>query len=455
MKKKAIQAENKKQAKPSKQAGLPDNLSETCTKYPLSWKKRLLNNAGLLLMTLLFIEIISFLAYGIATNQFFSFADLSSKRSLIVQNVPADEGFVVGGLKVPWKVPIHPYYGFGKPQGFDFLQQPDDGIQNDPKGIIVVITGGSVAFGLFNHKKALLQEYLQRIPVFKDKNIHILLLGYLAWKQPQQVTALTYYLAMGGKVDIVINLDGHNEIVDTNTNYKKDVYPAYPWLWYYLASNTISAGELRLIGEIRYWKVLRHSLAEFIDKVAYGVSTNVIWFFFDRLFESGIEQRNIRLSKLQSRDKNSRTFSRFGPDRDFESLQARLEFSSDIWRTSSIQLNRIMKANGGDYFHFLQPNQYVPQSKHFTQQERIQAYDPRRAKAIETGYPYLIAASSQLKAQEVKFFDLTAMFKDVEAAVYRDTCCHFNDFGNELLAREIVTKIAQYYANNAVLTAAE
>jgi hypothetical protein len=181
----------------------------------------------------------------------------------------------------------------------------------------------------------------------------------------------------------------------------------------------------------------------------------VIWYFFDRLFESGIEQRNIGLSDLQSRNKNSRTFSRFGPDRYFESIRARLEFSTDIWRASSIQLNRIVKANGGDYFHFLQPNQYVPRSKNFTQQEIKQAYDPRRAKAIVIGYPFLIAASSQLKAQEVKFFDLTNMFKDVEAAVYSDTCCHFNDFGNELLAREIGTKIVQHYANNAALTAAE
>jgi hypothetical protein len=255
MMKKTIQSENRKQVEPSSQADLSDKLTGTHTTSPISRKKRFVNNAGLLLMTLLIIELISFLAYGAATNRLFSFTDLNSKRSLIVQNVPTDEGFVVGGLKVPMNVPIHPYYGFGKPQGFDFLQQPDDGIQNDPNGIIVAITGGSVAYGVFNQKKALLQEYLQGIPGFEDKNIYIVLLGYYAWKQPQQVTALTYYLTMGGRADILINLDGHNEIVDTNTNYRQDVYPAYPWLWYYLASNTISAGELRLIVEIRYWKV--------------------------------------------------------------------------------------------------------------------------------------------------------------------------------------------------------
>jgi len=415
-----------------------------------SRKRRFTYAAGLLLLTLLMIEIASFIVYGIVSKQLFSFSDLNTQRNLIIQNVPSDDGFEVGGVKIPWNVPIHPYYGFGTPKGFDFLQQANDAVQNDPNSIVVAITGGSVAYGLYNTQKVFLQEYFEGIPEFEGKNIHIVLLGYFAWKQPQQATALTYYLTMGGKVDILINLDGHNEIVDANTNYKKNVYPAYPWLWYYVASNTISAGELRLIGEVRYWKTLRYSAAVSAEKVAYGVTANVIWYLFDRVLASGIEHRNVRLSDMKSEDKDSRPFSRFGPDRQFESNQNRLAFSTKIWSESSLQLNRIMQANGGDYFHFLQPNQYVPGSKRFTREERRTAYDPRRAKAIKTGYPYLIRASAQLKMQDVKFFDITGMFKDVDAAVYRDKCCHFNNFGNELLAKEIGATIVQHYTINGV-----
>ena len=426
-----------------------DKFSGAHTAYPISRIKRFFYSACLLLITIVILEIASFTVYSIVTKRFFSFTDLNTQRSLIVENAPADEGFEVGGLKIPWNVPIHPYYGFGKPSGFDFLQQPADGVQNDPNGIIVALTGGSVAFELFHKQKALLQQQLESIPGFEKKNIHVVLLGYFAWKQPQQATALTYYLTMGGKVDILVNLDGHNEIVDANTNYYKKVYPAYPWLWYYLASNTISADELRLIGEIRYWKTLRHSSAEFAEKFAHGISANVIWYFFDRFFESGIEERNVHLAEMKSEDKNYRPFSRFGPDREFGSLQSRLDFSTKIWATSSIQLNRIMKANSCDYFHFLQPNQYVPQSKHFSLEERRIAYDPRRAKFVALGYEYLIKAYSQLKAQGVNFFDLTNMYKDVDETVYRDTCCHFNDLGYELLAKKIGETVVQHYTKNA------
>ena len=417
----------------------------------VSGKKRLVYGMVLLLLTIAFIEFASFMAYVIVTRQSLSLADLDTARARIIENVPTDDGFEVAGLEIPWNVPIHPYYGFGNPEGFNFLQQPDDGVQNDPNGLIVAITGGSVAFSLYNEKKEILQAYLQGIPEFEGKNIHVVLLGYFAWKQPQQVTALTYYLTMGGKVDMVINLDGHNEIVDANTNYRMKVYPAYPWLWYYVASNSVSATELRLIGEVRYWKSLRHSSAEFAEGVSYGVSTNVIWYFLDRLIESSFEQRNVRLSELQSGKDNSRPFRRFGPDREFNSAESRLKFSTQIWQSSSIQLDRIMKANGGEYFHFLQPNQYVLQSKTLSREERRTAYDPRRARAIEGGYPYLIQASSHLQNEQVQFYDLTAMYKDVKETVYRDKCCHVNKLENELLAKEIGARIVQYYVNKRQL----
>jgi hypothetical protein len=424
----------------------PDESSGEKTVDNASRKKRLAYGVILLLLTLAFIEFSSFMVYFIVTKQPVSLADLSTARSHIIENVPTEDGFEVGGLKVPWDVPIHPYYGFGRPEGFDFLQQPDERVQNDPNGVIVAITGGSVAFGLYNQQKEFLQRYLEDIPEFEGKNIHVVLLGYFAWKQPQQATALMYYLTMGGKVDIVINLDGHNEIVDTNTNYRKKVYPAYPWLWYSLASNAVSAAELRLIGEVRYWKGLRYSLATFAEKTAFGISSNVVWYFLDRLFESGIEQREVRLSELQSSSKSSRPFRRFGPDRQFESLQSRREFSTQIWLSSSIQLDRITKANGGEYFHFLQPNQYVPRSKSFTREERRKAYDPRRANAVKVGYSYLITASPQLQNEQVKFYDLTNIYKDITETVYRDACCHVNKFGNELMAQKIGSVIVQHYA---------
>ena len=299
--------------------------SENKTTRPTSRKKRVVYSVILLTLTVALIEFVSFVTYWVATKEPFSFSYLTAKRNKIVENAPSDEGFEVAGLKIPWDVPIQPYYGFGKPDGFDFLQQPEDGVQNDPNGVIVAITGGSVAFNFYHDGKEELRTILQDIPKYKGKNIHVILLGYFAWKQPQQAAALMYYLTMGGNVDIVINLDGHNEIVDSNTNVANGVFLAYPWLWYYLATNTVSPAELRLIGEIRFWKSLRYSVADFANKATCGISANVAWYFLDRIIETRVEQRNMRLSDLQSESENSRPFRRFGPDRHFESLEDQLK----------------------------------------------------------------------------------------------------------------------------------
>lgn len=78
-----------------------------------------------------------------------------------------------------------------------------------------------------------------------------------------------------------------------------------------------------------------------------------------------------------------------------------------------------------------------------TAEERRPAFDPDHPyrEPVRLGYPYLIAAGSELVAAGVRFHDATYLFSTVDATVYFDTCCHFNQDGNELLARRIADAI--------------
>lgn len=66
-----------------------------------------------------------------------------------------------------------------------------------------------------------------------------------------------------------------------------------------------------------------------------------------------------------------------------------------------------------EYFHFLQPSQYVAPSKPMSPEERevaIREDHPYRESA-ELGYPYLIEEGRLLSQRGVRFHDLTGMLR--------------------------------------------
>jgi len=132
-----------------------------------------------------------------------------------------------------------------------------------------------------------------------------------------------------------------------------------------------------------------------------------------------------------------------GPRVDFETDADLYEHLVDIWQRSSLQLDRLCRANGIRYYHFLQPNQYVDGSKLLTADERSQAFTedhPYRA-GVEMGYPLLVRAGVDLSAQGVRFVDLTRVFIDEESTLYVDDCCHFNEAGNRLIAARVTHEL--------------
>jgi hypothetical protein len=97
------------------------------------------------------------------------------------------------------------------------------------------------------------------------------------------------------------------------------------------------------------------------------------------------------------------------------------------------------------YFHFLQPNQYVPRSKPMGKEEKSTAFAPKggyRA-CVMLGYPVLRREGQHLIDAGVVFTDLTMAFKDIEQPVYVDTCCHVGELGSRIIADAIANVIQQ------------
>ena len=108
-------------------------------------------------------------------------------------------------------------------------------------------------------------------------------------------------------------------------------------------------------------------------------------------------------------------------------------------------MNDVAERNGMEYYHFLQPNQYLPGSKPLSNQEMAKAYlpDTPRARNVRNVYPLLIRQGRYLSNHGVRFFDLTQIFRDNHETLYRDDCCHFNRRGYELLAEAMLGRILE------------
>ena len=102
-------------------------------------------------------------------------------------------------------------------------------------------------------------------------------------------------------------------------------------------------------------------------------------------------------------------------------------------------MHNLCAANDVEYFHFLQPNQYLVGSKIMTQEERSVAISENQPykRGVGPGYPRLIEAGEELRRRGISFHDLTMLFANNDETLYIDTCCHLNERGYGMIAEAI------------------
>lgn len=357
---------------------------------------------------------------------------------------------------------LHPYLGFvldsrlnwppqnaktGAPVSrFGFRADASPVTQREPDRVVIGITGGSVAGMMSRYGAEVFIDELRRHAAFADKRIDLVPLAIGGFKQPQQLLALTYVQSLGGEFDLVVNLDGFNEIALPLIEGRPDQWPAAaPRLWNLYAEKAPDPQVRRLIGRADYLGTLRRDLASAMDGPwRWSVATNLLWRTVDDALARWVASAEQALERVAvDADTRGGTASR-------EGYLAELV---ELWRRCSQQLDELCRARGIRYYHFLQPNQYVPGSKPLTDEERATAFaeDSQYREPVRAGYPALRAAGRRLQASEVRFADLTMLFASREETLYIDSCCHLNQLGNELLAREMARVIARDHGEGAIV----
>jgi ABC-type polysaccharide/polyol phosphate transport system ATPase subunit len=389
-----------------------------------------------------------------ANATFVDTTQITGAKTVLATNVPAPfDGFESEIL--------HPYMGYvydrpiaaatGTYMGFGFW--PEATIhRRAPDTVIVGIFGGSMAMMLARDGKKVLQEEFAKLPAFRGKKIIVVQAGAGGYKQPQQLMAFEYLQSMGGQFDVVINLDGFNEItLPAIENLPNGVSPWYPRDWVYRVQEFSNTPLLSAMGSLTLYKEWRIEMAKVADTfpMRYSMTASAVWKGVDRLMDKLIRLKRYQMDNIKPVGREKYVISGPAYARTLEDADGIVQDSVQHWARGSTLMRQAVEASGAQYYHFLQPNQYQPDSKPMSAEELKKAFNPTSPYRpwVVKGYPLLQSEGAALKADGEDFLSLTDIFKNHPESLYFDSCCHVIQNGSDIIARRVVEFIGKETAN--------
>ncbi|EGK85673.1 hypothetical protein D0A34_20755 [Microcoleus vaginatus PCC 9802] len=361
---------------------------------------------------------------------------------------------------------LHPFFGYVLNQGaftneklklkvnkhgfFSLYEYPF--VKTNKKQFIIGVFGGSVAnnFAVDEYKNQILSKKLQSYPEFADREIVVLNFGNGGYKQPQQLLILNYFLALGQELDLVINIDGFNEVALSNLNNKARVEIGMPSVQHIqpltgLASNNVSPEVMSSIVQINENK---KQLKAGIDKLetcqlalCHAVTSLQVKQLINH-YQQAVVKYDTQVKQSNSNPANSSIVYIPKADSVFEDATAFNKMAS-MWYQSSIGMNQILSSRKIKYFHFIQPNQYYPTKRAFTAKEKEIALNKESPyiEGVKKGYPVLLSKVDDLQKAGVNVFSAVNILDNTKETVYKDACCHYNSVGEEVLANYVSSSI--------------
>ncbi|MCX7716882.1 MAG: hypothetical protein N2111_00560 [Candidatus Sumerlaeaceae bacterium] len=345
---------------------------------------------------------------------------------------------------------IHPYVGWVRDPNAGpgvsrlGLHDPEvDLLAPPPPGVMTVaVFGGSFARQLTTVGRPYLEEELRA----SGRLVRVVSVAIGAYKQPQQLNTLSMLLSLGAHFDVVVNLDGFNEIaLGPAVNLPKGVTPIYPTGWYYRVMNLSDRVALRSAGKVELLRDWRGGWAALMESLPgrWSIARCGLWRAVDKVMQRAMLLEIDRAGRAAA---SARTYLISGPDLVSSAPEKLYPFLADHWASCSLQMDALCRRAGAAYFHFLQPNQYDEGSKTLTEQERKQAFEENNAcrPSVLAGYPLLRERGARLSAQGVRFEDLSMIYRDKPQTLWADVCCHPNREGYEIVARRVGQRIREY-----------
>ena len=358
---------------------------------------------------------------------------------------------------------LHPYFGFiavpdtslGEIEtnnyGFysfhDYPYAP-----RSARELVVGLFGGSVAakLELFERRRGLLGDRLAAVFGRDSSEVTILSFAQGGFKQPQQLLIYSYFRALGQRFDVVLNIDGFNEIALTDHNLQVGAAADMPSMAHISGLQQVVGTVFRGRADTGYLEAMlrvREAYRKYVNRHDRMASEDA-WelsfaggFFLDRKLAKLYRKRFHAALAAYGQMHDSLNEDSWLYVNPLGGLQAPdgVAATIELWASASSMMHAQQSQHRGAYFHFLQPNQYYPTGRVYGGHERTVALNDRSpyADPVRLGYPPLRKELGRLQARGVPVHDLSELFDDLAAEAYADDCCHYTDAGQEALATAI------------------
>lgn len=337
----------------------------------------------------------------------------------------------------PTRVPTN-NFGFASPHNYPF-------VKTSPNQFVIGIFGGSVAAWFCHVGAYRLIEDLKAHPSFTTKEIVPLCLGHEGYKQPQQLLVLSYFLSIAQTFDLVLNIDGFNEVTLSSFNNERGLDISMPSAMHLdplvnlVNQATLTPEKLQSLAAMSQYKERVNDLVRRLQHNRIGA----INFVLERLHRSATASYQAEVARFAALPSNPSDASLIlaTPSVTQRDETRALADAAAHWSESSRLMHHMLAARGIPYVHVLQPNQYFTSRSFSAEETKVARSDasPFRKRA-EKGYPLLVKESEALKSR-VNFLDATGIFDREPSPVYIDDCCHYTLRGNQLLADAIARQI--------------
>jgi hypothetical protein len=324
-------------------------------------------------------------------------------------------------------------FGFVAPFDYPFVKTGD-------RQFVIAIFGGSVAGWFCQVGVHRLVDDLTRHSYFADRDIVPLCLSHEGYKQPQQLLVLAYFLSIGQSLDLVVNIDGFNEVTLGSLNEQRGLDVSMPSAMHLdplidlVDRASLTPEKLRTLNAIEDDKARANRLVERLR----NTRSAAVHFVLDRLYRRARRSYPEELRRFSHLPSNPSATSLILPTRPVKTRTEATLFDdiASAWIRSSMSMKALLDARGVPYVQVLQPNQYHSTRRFSADEAKIalNAASPFKP-GVERGYPALLeAAKTAQLSNAMTFLDATHIFDTEPSAVYMDDCCHYTLRGNQLLA---------------------
>ena len=324
-------------------------------------------------------------------------------------------------------------FGFASRYDYPFAKTND-------RQFVIGIFGGSVGQYFCRIGASRLEEDLRRNARFTNRELVTLCFSHEGYKQPQQLLVLSYFLSIGQTFDLVINIDGFNEVALGNINdrYGWDVsMPSHEHLdplVNLVNQATLTPAKLDSLYRITHDRERLNAIAERSNRTHFA-SIEFVLRQYHAFVRRRYERELVNFDKLPSNPPANSVIHVTPKVRARSGEQVFADIAAD-WQAASLAMNQLLAPRNVPYVHVLQPNQYYS-TRAFSDAEKKIAFNnasPFKPGA-EHGYPFLE------KALEAGALDAVHVFDNERTPVYIDDCCHFSVIGNGLLADFIARSV--------------